>query len=133
MIPAVRNYSHSSLTSRDLAMTFSTIFRSCFMGLCLVFEPSISSSAKKRNRRGSSLNSLFSRTVKEVRIKPCPVFRPQVRNKTRQGVLLWENMRPECEAELLLPPRSFIFLFPYFPLTAHPEAFYSFYRLVCNL
>lgn len=32
------------------------------MGLCLVLEPSISSSAKKRNSKGSSLNSLFSNT-----------------------------------------------------------------------
>lgn len=32
------------------------------MGLCLVLEPSISSSAKKRNSNGSSLNSLFSNT-----------------------------------------------------------------------
>lgn len=49
-------------TKSDLEMTFSTIFRSCFMGLCLVLEPSISSSAKNRNNKGSSLNSLFSNT-----------------------------------------------------------------------
>lgn len=51
-----------TLARRHLAMTFSTIFRSCFMGLCLVLEPSISSSAKKRKSSGSSLNSLFSKT-----------------------------------------------------------------------
>lgn len=59
-----RRLQTTSLTSSDLAMIFSTIFRSCFIGLCLVLEPSISSSAKKRNRRGSSLNSLFSKTAK---------------------------------------------------------------------
>lgn len=57
-----REYCKWALTRRDLEMTFSTIFRSCFIGLCLVLEPSISSSAKKRNNRGSSLNSLFSNT-----------------------------------------------------------------------
>lgn len=64
-----RRLQMTSLTSSDLAMTFSTIFRSCFMGLCLVLEPSISSSAKKRNRRGSSLNSLFSKTAKRQKTR----------------------------------------------------------------
>lgn len=39
------------------------------MGLCLVLDPSISSSAKNRNNKGSSLNSLFSNTERVLKKK----------------------------------------------------------------
>lgn len=62
-------YNIKKLTNNDLAITFSTTFKSCFISRCFIFDPSISSSAKKRKSRGSSLNSLFSRTTEREKFK----------------------------------------------------------------